>query len=352
MHSIHPRQLPPGQVETRQFPVVGENQPRTLGLGEAWQIRVEGEVASPLLLSLPGLLALPQRDFTMDVHCVTGWTRFDTTFTGIPLADLLARAKPNERARFVQFVAYSDRNHNTSLPIDNAQQDSWLVHQIGHEPLTSEHGGPLRVVTRGRYFYKSLKWIHRIVLLPNDAPGYWERESAYHNSADPDREERYDEARLATREETAQFLDLASFDDYRCGSSHRILIQANLSNWTPLAKDLRGVQLKACNFDGANLRGADFRGANLTLCKFFRADLTGVDFTGADLEGADFSGAASLAATQFVDASLAAAKFFISKHDGTIRGPKDIRGMTMSGCRGLLEEQARYLHERGIVPTP
>ncbi len=352
MHNVPPRQLPPGQVETRQFPVVGENKPRIVGASEDWQIRVEGAIDFPLTLSLADLLALPQRDFSIDIHCVTGWTRFDTVFTGVPLADLLDRAKPNDRARFVQFVAYSDRNHDTSLPIDIARQDCWLAHQVGHEPLTAEHGGPLRVVTRGRYFYKSLKWIHRIVLLAEDVPGYWERESAYHNNADPAREERYDESRLATREETAQFRDLTSFDEYRRGSSHHILIQANLSNWSPRSKDLRGVQLKACNFDGASLRGVDFRGANLTLCKFFRADLTSVDFTGADLEGADFSGAASLADARFVDASLAAAKFFTTRHDGTIRGPKNIRGLAMSGCRGLLEEQERYLCERGVIPMP
>jgi DMSO/TMAO reductase YedYZ molybdopterin-dependent catalytic subunit len=343
-------QLPSGQVETRQFPVVGEMQPRVMRPGEDWRIRVEGEIESPLTLSLPRLLAMPQRDFTMDVHCVTGWTRFNTTFTGIPLADLLYRARPNQRARFVQFVAYSDRNHDTSLPLDIALQDCWLVHQASHEPLTAEHGGPLRVVTRGRYFYKSLKWLHRIIVLADDTPGYWERESAYHNNADPFLEERYDASRLATREETDHFRQRTNFDDYRYG--HRILIQANLANWSPQSKDLRGVQLKACNFDGANLRGVDFRGANLTLCKFFRADLSCVDFTGADLEGADFSGASSLADARFIDASLAAAKFFATKHDGTIRGPKDIPGLTLYGCRGLLEEQAQYLAERGIVPLP
>src|SRR5262249_9390305 len=153
------------------------------------------------------------------------------------------------------------------------------------------HGAPLRVVTRGRYFYKSLKWVRRIILLKDDDPGFWERESAYHNNADPLHEERYDDLRVASREQTAHFRALDNFDEYRRGRPQDVLIKANLSHWSPRTKDLHGLQLKACTFDGADLRGVDFRGANLTLSKFFRADLSHVDFTGADLEGADFAGA-------------------------------------------------------------
>jgi hypothetical protein len=285
----------------------------------------------------------------MDVHCVTGWTRFDTEFTGVLLAELFRFAKPNSRARFVRFVAYSDRNHDTSLPLDVVIKDCWLVHQVDGQPLTPEHGGPLRIVTRNRYFYKSLKWVHRIILLPEDIPGYWERESAYHNNADPQKEERYDEARLASPAETERFRQLEDFAQYRRGRAQDVLIKANLSNWSPKTKDLRGVQLKACTFDGADLRGVDFRGANLTLSKFFRADLEDADFTCADLEGADFSGAARLCRARLVDVSLAATKFFMVTHDGRRRGPKDVRGMILRRGNGLLEEQEQYLRQRGIV---
>jgi hypothetical protein len=341
--------LPPGQAETRRFPIVGELVPSVSLQPEQWRLTIEGEVESPQEWTCADVLAMPQVDFVMDVHCVTGWTRFATAFTGIPLADLLQQVRPTQRARFVQFVAYSPRNHDTSLPLDAAQKDCWLVHQVEGQPLTSEHGGPLRVVTRNRYFYKSLKWAHRIILLREDVLGYWERESAYHNNADPLREERYDPSRVASRERTEQFRVMVDFEAYRQGRAQDVLIQANLANWLPRTRDLHGLQLKACTFDGADLRDVDFRGANLTLSNFFRADLSGADFTGADLEGADFSGAARLNGARLVDASLAATRFFMVKHDGSVRGPKDMRGMIVQRCHGLLENQEKYLSERGIV---
>lgn len=341
-------QLPPGQVETIRFPIVGELAPSASVRADTWRLTIEGEVEAPQDWSLAEVLAMPQRDFTMDVHCVTGWSRFATTFTGVPLADVFEMARPNARARFVRFVAYSDREHDTSLPFELAKDACWLVHRVDGEPLTSDHGGPLRVVTRDRYFYKSLKWVHRIILLRDDAPGFWERESAYHNNADPLLEERYDDAKVASRELTERFRGLDNFDEFRHGRARNVLIKANLSNWTPKTKDLRGLQLKACDFDGADLRGVDFRGANLTLSKFFRADLTGADLTGADLEGVDLSGAASLAGARLIDVSLAATKFFVFRSDGSKRGPKDLEGMILQRGKGLLEDQEQYLRERGI----
>jgi DMSO/TMAO reductase YedYZ molybdopterin-dependent catalytic subunit len=343
------RDLPPGQVESTRFPIVGEQTPSAAVRADTWRLTVEGEVDAPQDWSLSEVLAMPQRDFTMDVHCVTGWSRFATTFTGVPLARIFTRAKPNAQARFVRFVAYSDREHDTSVPIELASEACWIVQRVDGEPLTSEHGGPLRVVTRGRYFYKSLKWVHRIILLYDDAPGYWERESAYHNNADPFLEERYDDAKVASREQTEHFRGLDNFNEYRHGRAQDVLIQAILSNWTPKTKDLRGLQLKACDFDGADLRGVDLRGANLTLSKFFRADLTGTDLTGADLEGVDFSGAASLAGARLIDVSLAATKFYMIKSDGSKRGPKELQGMILRRGKGLLEDQEHYLRGRGIV---
>jgi hypothetical protein len=205
----------------------------------------------------------------------------------------------------------------------------------------------VRVVTRNKYFYKSLKWLHRIILLKKDQPGFWERESAYHNNADPFREERYDDAQVTSAEETRRFRERDNFDAYRRGRPKDVLIKANLSHWKPKTQDLHGLQLKACTFDSADLEGVDFRAANLTLGKFFRANLTNVDFTGADLEGADFSGAI-LTNAKFVDVALAATKFCTSKHDGSIRGAKDLRGMVLARGRGLLENQEIYLREHGI----
>lgn len=138
--NIPMRELPPGQVETRRFPVVGELAPSASMPAENWRLIVEGEVESPLELTYPDVLAMPQGDLVMNVHCVTGWTRFETAFTSVPLAELLSRAKLSGRARFVRFVAYSDRKHDISLPLDVATEDCWLVHQVDGQPLTREHG--------------------------------------------------------------------------------------------------------------------------------------------------------------------------------------------------------------------
>src|SRR5262249_35022387 len=97
--------LPPGQAETKRFPFLGELRPAAALNPENWQLLIGGAVEAPVHLTLPELLALPRRDFTMDVHCVTGWTRFQTTFTGIPLAELLARVRPVAEAKFIQFIA-------------------------------------------------------------------------------------------------------------------------------------------------------------------------------------------------------------------------------------------------------
>src|SRR6188474_168847 len=112
------RELPPGQAETRQFPVVGESQSRLPTLASECRLTVEGDVEAPLELTFADVLAMPQSDLVMDVHCVTGWTLFETEFAGVPLSDLFQRARPQPSAKFVRFIAWSDRNHDTSLPLD------------------------------------------------------------------------------------------------------------------------------------------------------------------------------------------------------------------------------------------
>lgn len=340
--------LPPGQSETRKFPGVGETAPLASMSLENWRLIVEGAVDAPFRLTYPEFRALPQRTLVMDVHCVTGWSHLGMAFEGLPLADLLERAQPRSGARFVQFIAYSARGHDTSLPLDVAREQCWLVHSADGAPLTPEHGFPLRVVTPGKYFYKSLKWVHRIVLLEQDAPGFWERESAYHNHADPWHEERYDDHQRFPREATQAFRHLETFDVYRQGGPRDVILKANLSNWTPKTKDLHGLQCKSCNFRGADLSNANFRGANLTRSVFRGANLRHADFTGADLEGADFSGA-DLSGVRLVDAALSATSFFRITRKG-VQISATVDGMIVRGCSGLLETQEAFL--RGHLCTP
>lgn len=334
--------LPPGQTETRKFPVVGERlPPATLDL-VTWQLSITGSVTQPLHFSLAEFMALPQQDFTMDIHCVTSWSLFGQTFTGVPLRTILSNAQPDSDASFIRFIAYSDRKHDTSLPLEYALENCWLVHSINGDALTPAHGAPLRVVTQGKYFYKSLKWVREIQLLMADKLGYWEANSAYHNEADPWLEQRYDHSLKTSAAEVAALKAATDFSGYQ----DQVILSANLANWRPQSHDLRGVQLKACNFRNANLENIDFRGANLTFGDFGRANCRNVDFTNADLEGADFSGADLTNAT-IVDAALSATKFFRDTKSGKRIAAK-VTGLTLKNPHGLLESQADFLRENNV----
>lgn len=335
--------LPPGQSLTDRFPVVGELAPAPGLSGETCRIEITGWVATPLSLSLTELQAIPQAERTADIHCVTGWSRRAITMRGWPLAAILAMAGVQPEARFVRFVAHSARAHDTSLPLALALADTWLVTAIDGEPLSAEHGGPLRTVTPGRYFYKSLKWLAKIELLAVDQPGYWERESAYHNEADFRLEQRFDETRIASADEVAAFRDATDFAPWR----GRVLLKARLGGWQPRTTDLSGIQAKYCSFRNAQLAGVSLRSANLSLSNCEGADLRGVDFTGADLEGASFAGA-DLRDAVMVDCFLSATRFFRDFANGK-RLAAQVEGLRLIRPRGLLEAQAAFLRDAGLI---
>lgn len=345
MPSIDLPRLPPGQTLTRKLPVTGERAAdRELSL-ENWELIVEGAVNQPCRLRFQDLLRLPQESIIRDIHCVTSWSRFDLSLTGTRLANLLRDfARPLLSARFVRFEAYSARSHDTSLPLEVALADCWLVHAINGQPLTPEHGFPVRVMTPSRYFYKSLKWLRRIELLEEDRLGFWERTSGYHNSGDPWKEERLTAERFTTKTEADAFRALVDFDAYRQAHAPRVIAKADLSHWQPKSKDLREMQLKACDFRGANLADVDFRRANLTLGKFTGADLSGVDFTGADLEGADFTGSNLNGA--LMENCLLSASIFVTPLG---HGLASHQGLRVVSPIGLLEDQENYLRKIGAL---
>ena len=339
--------LPPGQALTDKFPVVGELVPAPGLSRDTCRIEISGAVARPLSLSFAELLARPQQTRVADIHCVTGWSRPRLSMRGLPLALLLDETGVLPAASHVRFIAHSTRAHDTSLPLALAQADTWLVHEIDGLPLSPEHGGPLRTVTPSRYFYKSLKWLARIEVLTADQPGYWERESAYHNEADPFAEQRFDEARVATAEQVGAFREAEDYGPWRDG---RVLLKARLGGFTPRSRDLSGVQLKYCSLRNAALAGADLRGANLSLSNLEGADLRGCDFTGADLEGASFAGA-DLQDAVMTETALSATKFFRDFANGK-RLAANVQGLKLHGARGLLEAQAEFLRANGAIGVP
>lgn len=325
------RNLPPGQIRTRKFPVVGEKAPPAEALDlDAWRLEVGGLVSAAARWTWRRFAGLRWRERSADIHCVTGWSRLGSRFRGVPLAQVLDPSTPSEDARFVRFVAYSERGHDTTLPLDLALQDTWLVHEVDGEPLTPEHGYPLRTLTPSRYFYKSLKWLRRIELLAADRLGFWERESSYHNVGDPWQGDQRFTSGSMRPEEVQRFKSSRSFDRYRV--QKRVLLGLDLRGWRPASKDLHDLQLKNCDLRGADLRGANLRGANLSLSKLGGADLRDADARGADLEGVDFSGA-DLRAADLRDTLLSATRF-----EGA-----DTECLRTAGSSGLLGSQARYL---------
>lgn len=332
--------LPPGQARTAKFPVVGEKAPPAAALDlEAWRLEVAGLVEEPRVWTYGALRALPQRERPVDIHCVTGWSQFGMAFEGLPLTELLAFSRPRAAAAFISFEAYSGRRHDTSLPLALALEDTWLVHSQGGQPLAPEHGWPLRTLTPSRYFYKSLKWLHRIELLAEDRLGYWERESSYHNVGDPWRgDQRFTTGSLKPGD-AERFKNAASFRPFR----GKVLLGLGLRGWQPQSDDLAGLELKNCDLREARLAGKNLAGANLSLTDLRRADLAGANLEGADLEGANFAGA-DLRGANLDRTALSATRFFEEK--GGHRHEAQVEAMRWQGASGLLEDQEAFLRSR------
>lgn len=180
--------LPPGQKLVQDWPILDLGvQPEVKP--ERWRLRLEGLVQAPLALTLEAFMALPQTNLVNDIHCVTAWSRYDNHWQGVRAADLLAMARPTQAARFVAFTSYDGYTTNVSLA-DFTEQEVLLAHSWEGQPLSRQHGGPVRVVLPKLYFWKSPKWVTRIELLGADRPGFWEVRG-YHNNGDPWTEERY-----------------------------------------------------------------------------------------------------------------------------------------------------------------
>jgi DMSO/TMAO reductase YedYZ molybdopterin-dependent catalytic subunit len=300
--------LPPNQrlAAPGKWPVVGEKAPRDDDA--PWTVTVDTG-ASLHVFSLDTLRALPQEIRVIDIHCVTRWSKPAVAFTGFPLETLLARCTTHPfDSGFVRFIARSERRHDTSLSLDDARTlGVFIAFAAEGAPLEPIHGGPVRTVTPGRYFYKSLKWLERIELRADDRLGFWETSAGYHNHADPWHEERYI-APDADPKAVARALGARDVS----GLDLRGLMAAG--------RDLTGLRavgarLRDAHFEGAILYGADFSGANLSNAHLQNARLRGARLVGADLEGAAFDGA-DLNGADFTGASL-----FGTTFDGARGGP-------------------------------
>ncbi len=154
-----------------------------------WTLEVFGEVDRPLTLTWEQLLELPSREVTVDIHCVTRWSRFDTRFRGVHWSELAKLVQPRPSGRFV--VAHAEQGFTANMPLAAIEDEHALIaYEADGEPLTPDHGWPVRLLVPSRYLWKSAKWLRGLELLDHDEPGFWER-YGYHNDADYWREQRY-----------------------------------------------------------------------------------------------------------------------------------------------------------------
>jgi DMSO/TMAO reductase YedYZ molybdopterin-dependent catalytic subunit len=180
--------VPPGQSLTERFPVLHYGPVPYIDL-KKWDFKLFGLVEEPVRFDWDEFMQLPQSSVTMDIHCVTRWSKLDTTWTGVLIKDLLEHVKVKPEAKFV--VAHAEYGFTANMPMEVfTDPESILAHSFDGKPLEREHGYPLRLVIPKKYFWKSAKWIRGIEFLSQDKLGFWER-NGYNNNADPWQEERY-----------------------------------------------------------------------------------------------------------------------------------------------------------------
>lgn len=176
--------IPPGQHLVTDFPVLSAGPTPHTPLDQ-WDLRVSGPFSARW--SWSELQALPREEITVDIHCVTKWSKLDTHWTGVSLDTLLGDA--GNDAGYL--VAHCDGGYTTNVPLEDVLDGkAWIAFAYDGEPLHPEHGGPARLLIPHLYFWKSAKWVRRLELRDDDQPGFWE-ELGYHNYGDPWQEQRY-----------------------------------------------------------------------------------------------------------------------------------------------------------------
>src|SRR5919202_873906 len=181
-----PGRLPPGQYETRDFPVLSAGPTPRTPL-DRWDFTVRGADGRTARWTWAEFQALPRETPTVDIHCVTKWSKLDTSWEGVSV-DTLLDAVDYDAA---YLIAFCDGGYTTNLPLEHATGGkAWVAYAYQGEPLEPEHGGPARLLVPHLYFWKSAKWVRGFRLQDEDEPGFWES-NGYHLLGDPWLEQRY-----------------------------------------------------------------------------------------------------------------------------------------------------------------
>jgi DMSO/TMAO reductase YedYZ molybdopterin-dependent catalytic subunit len=178
--------VPPGQYLTDDFPVLsaGPTPRRPL---EEWDFTIVGEIDEPRRWTWDEFRALPSEEVTVDIHCVTKWSKLDTVWEGVRVDTLLEGVE--SEADYA--LAFCDGGYTTNVPLaDLVDGKAWVAYVYDGDPLDPEHGGPARLLVPHLYFWKSAKWVRGLRLMAEDEPGFWEQ-NGYHLYGDPWRVQRY-----------------------------------------------------------------------------------------------------------------------------------------------------------------
>jgi len=180
--------VPPGQFVTQGFPVLTYGETVRYSSLDGWDLRIFG-LAKEAQFSWEKLLALPSKTQTVDIHCVTRWSKLDTTWTGVPWREFLRHLEVDPRATHV--MAHCDHNYTTNIALAVLDDDdTMLAYLYEGKPIEPDHGYPLRLLVPKKYFWKSAKWLRGLEFIRGDRPGFWER-YGYHMQGDPWLEERF-----------------------------------------------------------------------------------------------------------------------------------------------------------------
>ena len=185
---IDPARVPPGQYVTDRFPVLHAGTVPRVEL-DTWSFSITGLVGTELTWSWDEFTAMPTGTKTYDIHCVTKWSKLDTSWTGVAVKHIWDQLDVDPAATHVLIGAY--HGFTANLPIDDfIRDDNVFAHTFGGEPLEADHGWPLRLVVPHLYFWKSVKWVTGFDVISADQPGFWER-NGYHMYGDPFKEQRF-----------------------------------------------------------------------------------------------------------------------------------------------------------------